>query len=63
MGDRRGFSGKLKDPDVRYERASRGGLARTGVDYHIRKLAESANGLTAEQAEQLRQLLPSGDGA
>jgi hypothetical protein len=63
MGDSRGFSGKLADPDVRHDRASRGGLSRTGVDYHIRKLVESAGRLSAEQLDQLRQLLPSGDAA
>jgi hypothetical protein len=55
--------GPLSDQAVRTERASRGGKSRTTPDYHIRKLAESANTLTAEQAEQLRALLPSGDAA
>jgi hypothetical protein len=55
----RGYSGKLADPAVRHERASRAGKSRTGVAYHIRKLVESANTLTAEQAEELRQLLPT----
>jgi hypothetical protein len=63
MGDGRGFSGKLKDPKVRHDRGSRGGLSRTGADYHIRKLAESAGKLSAEQLDQLRQLLPNGDAA
>jgi hypothetical protein len=47
------------DPVVAYERAVKAGRSRTGIDYHIRKLAESANALNAEQAEQLRALLPS----
>jgi hypothetical protein len=62
MGDRP-YLGPLSDPEVRHERASRAGRARTGVDYHIRKLVESANTLSAAQAEELRQLLPSGDAA
>jgi hypothetical protein len=57
---RRERIGPLSDPAVRHERASRAGRARTGTDYYIRKLVENANGLTAEQAELVRQLLPSG---
>jgi hypothetical protein len=59
MGDGRGYSGKLADPKVRHERGSRGGLSRTTPDYHIKKLAESANTLNAEQFEAIRQLLPT----
>jgi hypothetical protein len=42
MGDRRGFTGKLADPQVRHERAMRGGQSRTGVDYHLRKIVAAA---------------------
>jgi hypothetical protein len=59
MGDGRGYSGKLADPEVRHRRGVAAGKSRTGVDYHIRKIVESANPLTAEQAEQLRALLPA----
>ena len=51
------------DPVVAYNRAAKAGKARTTVDYHIRKLAESAGSLSAEQAEQLRALLPSSGAA
>ena len=50
--------GPLTDPDVRRERATRAGRSRTGVDYFIRKLVESRPALSAEQAEELRALLP-----
>jgi hypothetical protein len=64
--DRRGSPGKHADPkrpyridpDVAHARAVSGAKARTGVDYHIRKLVESANTISAEQAETLRALLP-----
>jgi hypothetical protein len=47
------------DPGVAHERAVKAGRSRTGVDYHIRKLVESAPALNAEQAAQLRALLPA----
>ena len=49
--------GPLSDPAVRTERASRGGRARTGIDYYIRKLVENAPPLTAEQRDKLALLL------
>jgi hypothetical protein len=57
------ISDRYPTPKFATIRASRAGRARTGVDYHIRKLVESANTLSAAQAEELRQLLPSGDAA
>jgi hypothetical protein len=53
--------GPLSDPAVRRERARRARAAQNTIDYHVRKLVESANALSAEQAEQLRALLPAGD--
>jgi hypothetical protein len=41
MADRP-YLGPLSDPAVRHERASRAGRARTGVDYHLRKIVASA---------------------
>ena len=56
------YSGKPRNPKF-HERAKKARAAQTTIDYHIGKLVESANGLSAEQAEQLRALLPSGDTA
>lgn len=57
--------GTLKDPEVRRERARRGGHARTTLDYHVRQVVEKAPALTPEQVERLRALLPpvGGDAA
>jgi hypothetical protein len=56
MGDRP-YLGPLSDPEVRHERGSRGGLARTSVDYHIRKLIDAAPPLSQEQRDKLAVLL------
>jgi hypothetical protein len=62
MGDGRGFSGKLKDPAVRHERAKRGGEARTTLDYHVKQVVDRAPELSAEQKDRLSRLL-RGDAA
>jgi hypothetical protein len=57
MADRP-YLGPLSDPEVRHKRASRGGRARTGVDYHIRKLVDAAPELPPEQlADYIRKLV------
>ena len=56
---RRPQGGKVLDPEWRRERARKARAAQTSPDAHIAALIRSANGLTAEQAEQLRALLPS----
>ena len=60
---RRPQGGKVLDPEWRSERGRRARAAQDTPDRLIAKLVESANTLTAEQADQLRQLLPSGDAA
>jgi hypothetical protein len=45
------------DPEKAHERAVNAARSRTGNDYHIRKLAESAEPLTAEQRQRLAALL------
>jgi len=47
------------DPQVAHERAMKAGQARTGTDYHIRKLVDAAPPLTAEQRDRLAALLRS----
>lgn len=54
-------SGKLADPEFRRERASKAARAAHTIDAHIRAIVRSAPGLTAEQAEKLRALLPPVD--
>jgi hypothetical protein len=51
------FPGKTADAELRRERASKAGRARTGADYHIAKLAEAAPDLTAEQRDKLATVL------
>lgn len=46
------------DPAWRRERARKGGLARTRLDYHIRAIVARAGKLTPDQVTQLRSLLP-----
>lgn len=46
----------------RTERARQAAKARTGTDYHIKKLVEAAPSLTTDQIEKLRALLPMEDG-
>jgi hypothetical protein len=55
---RRPQGGKVRDPEWCRNRARNARAAQDSPDRLIAKLAESANTLTAEQAEQLRQLLP-----
>jgi hypothetical protein len=50
---------KTLSPAQLAERARNAGKSRTTPDYPIKKLVESAPSLTAEQAEQLRALLPA----
>lgn len=45
----------------RIERARQAAKARTGNDYHIKKLSESASPLTTDQIQKLRALLPMED--
>jgi hypothetical protein len=45
------------DPAVAHARSVAGGQARTGNDYHIRKLTEAAATLTGEQKRKLATLL------
>ena len=59
----RGYGGKLADPEVRRQRARKARAAQDTPDRLIRRLVASAPELSAEQAEQLRALLPSGDAA
>lgn len=51
-------TGSVSDPEFRQRRARYAAKARTGDDYYICKLIESAPALTAEQAARLRALLP-----
>jgi hypothetical protein len=53
------YPGKLADPAFRHERARKAANARNSVDAHIRALVDAAPKLTAEQAAQLRSLLPA----
>lgn len=46
----------------RIERARQAAKARTGADYHIKKLVDDAPTLTAEQIEKLRALIPMESG-
>jgi hypothetical protein len=50
---------KTLSPEQRIERARNAGRASHTPDAYIRRLAASAGTLTAEQAEQLRALLPA----
>jgi hypothetical protein len=45
------------DPDLAHEYAVNAARARTGNDYHIRKLTEAAATLTGEQRRALAALL------
>jgi len=45
------------DPDIAHERAVNAARARTGNDYHIRKLTEAAATMTGEQRHRLSALL------
>lgn len=49
----RGYSGLLADPAVRKERARKGGLAKTTVEFYVRKLVDAAQRLTDEQRDRL----------
>jgi hypothetical protein len=44
------------DPEVAHRNAVNAALARTGNDYHLRKLTEAAATLTSEQKRQLAAL-------
>jgi hypothetical protein len=44
------------DPEVARARAVHAGRSRTGPDYHLRKLAELAPALTADQQRRLAEL-------
>jgi hypothetical protein len=59
----RKFKRRNVDPVVARERSVKGGRARTTPDYHIRKLAEAAATLTAEQRQQLAALAAGQDAA
>ena len=57
----RGYGGKLADPKVRHDRASKAGRARTTVDHYITKLVDAAPPLTPEQRARLATLLRTPD--
>jgi hypothetical protein len=49
------------DPDKAHHYAVNAARARTGNDYHIRKLTEAATTLTGEQKQRLATLLAERD--
>jgi hypothetical protein len=61
----KGYGGKLADPQVRHDRASKARAAQTTTDYYVQKVVDRAPELTAEQRDRLAVLLrgPSSDAA
>lgn len=58
LSEVRTVTSKLADPVFRHERAKKARAAQLTVDHYINKLLESAEPLTAEQADLVRGLLP-----
>jgi hypothetical protein len=55
----KGYGGKLADPQVRHDRASKARAAQTTTDYYVQKLVERAPALSAEQKDKIAALLRS----
>jgi hypothetical protein len=55
----KGYGGKLADPQVRRDRASKARAAQTTTDYYVQKLIERAPELSAEQRDKIAALLRS----
>jgi hypothetical protein len=55
----KGYGGKLADPQVRHDRASKARAAQTTTDYYVQKLVERAPELSAEQRDKIAALLRS----
>lgn len=52
---------KLDDPAFTHARAKKAGAARTGVDYHIRKLLEAPLPFTRPQLNNLRAIVAASE--